>query len=590
MSIFRKLAAIALMALFVLAGPVGAQQAQPLPVEDAFKVSLMASGSGVEVVLNVAPGYYLYRDQISLADAEGQAVALQLPSGVTKDDPTFGRTEIFHDRLSFPLPEATAGKFILAYQGCKDGSICYPPVRRSLDADALAVGSVEGPSFLTESSEALGAATPIRVATETGGSLLTDLMGRGGALMVIGAFLAFGVALAFTPCVFPMYPILAGTLTQAGQRLSMPKAFGISLVYVLGMATAFGMLGLVAAWSGQNLQMVLQSPWAIGGVVVLFITLAISMFGAFELQLPSAWMTTISRVGGRNGAAGAAMMGFLSALIVGPCVTAPLAAALLYIAQTGDATLGAAALFALGIGKGIPLIVFGTVGGRVMPRAGAWMVRVKHAFGFVFLGGAIWMSERLLPAQLTTGAWSLLAATVAIYFIVVALGSNGVRRLVPTALGVAGLGLAGFTAMAAIGGQNPADMLTGRQSSLSGKEMVSETVSGIDALTVALEASDGQGRLVYLTADWCISCAVLDREIWTNPTALAGLNETRLIKLDVTKNTAEDQAMLSQLKAFGPPTLLFVDGSGAEVEATRLVGEFDIDAFRTQAQRAGFLP
>ena len=343
MSIFRKLAAIALMALFVLAGPVGAQQAQPLPVEDAFKVSLMASGSGVEVVLNVAPGYYLYRDQISLADAEGQAVALQLPSGVTKDDPTFGRTEIFHDRLSFPLPEATAGKFILAYQGCKDGSICYPPVRRSLDADALAVGSVEGPSFLTESSEALGAATPIRVATETGGSLLTDLMGRGGALMVIGAFLAFGVALAFTPCVFPMYPILAGTLTQAGQRLSMPKAFGISLVYVLGMATAFGMLGLVAAWSGQNLQMVLQSPWAIGGVVVLFITLAISMFGAFELQLPSAWMTTISRVGGRNGAAGAAMMGFLSALIVGPCVTAPLAAALLYIAQTGDATLGAAA-------------------------------------------------------------------------------------------------------------------------------------------------------------------------------------------------------------------------------------------------------
>lgn len=590
MTIFRNLTAVAMMALSVLAGPVAAQQAKPLPVEDAFKVSLTASGSGVEVVLDVVAGYYLYRDQVALNDAEGQPVALKLPAGVTKDDPTFGRTEIFKDRLSFPLPETTGGELTLAYQGCMDGSICYPPVRRSLDVDALVVGTVAGPTFLTASSEAPSGTIPIRIATETGGSLLTDLMGRGGAVLVIGAFLAFGIALAFTPCVFPMYPILAGTLTRAGQRLSMPKAFGISLVYVLGMATAFGLLGVVAAWSGQNLQMVLQSPWAIGGVVLLFLALAISMFGAFELQLPGAWMTTVSRMSGGNGVVGAAMMGFLSALIVGPCVTAPLAAALLYIAQTGDATLGAAALFALGIGKGIPLIVFGTIGSRAMPRAGAWMERVKHAFGFIFIGGAIWMAERLLPAQLTIAAWSLLAAAAALYLIVTALGGHGIRRFVAIAMGVAGLGIAGFTAMAAIGGQHPLDMLAGGQPHPSEGEMFAENVIGTDALAAVLEASDGRGRLVYLTADWCISCAVLDREIWTNPMALAGLDDTTLIKLDVTENTAEDQAILSQLKAFGPPTLLFVDGTGTEVEATRLVGEFDVETFRAQAQRAGFLP
>lgn len=590
MTIFRNLAAIGTIVISLLAGPVAAQQAIPLPVEEAFAVSLVSAGPGVEAVLDIAEGYYLYRDQVALFDADGGSVALQLPAGIAKDDPTFGQTEIFLDRLSFPLPAQGMGQLTLAYQGCMDGSICYPPVSRSLDLETLAVGAVAGPNFLSALAEETTPTLPIRIASETGGSLLTDLMGQGDALLVIGAFLAFGMALAFTPCVFPMYPILAGTLTRAGQGLSMPMAFGISLVYVLGMATAFGLLGVAAAWSGQNLQMVLQSPWAIAGVVVLFTAFAISSFGAFDLQLPGSWMNAVSRLGGGNGVAGAAIMGFFSALIVGPCVTAPLAAALLYIAQTGDAVLGATALFALGMGKGMPLIVFGTVGARAMPRAGAWMDRVKHGFGFVFIGAAVWMSERLLPAQVTVAAWALLAGSVAVYLIVSALGSHGIRRLVPTALGIAGLGIAGLTAMAAMGGQHPLDVLSGRQIHVPQGAVVAETVSGTAGLIAALETSEGQGRLVYLTADWCISCAVLEREIWTNPEALAGLDGATLIKLDVTDNTAQDQAILNQLEAFGPPTLLFLDGAGSEVEATRLVGEFDVDTFRSQAQLAGFLP
>ena len=570
-----------LLALLVLSlnfGPAFGQANRPLPVDEAFQFSANATAAGIELHWQIAEGYYLYRDAISATD-NGTAIVLDIPRGEITDDPTFGHTETLRGALSVVLPALEVREITVGYQGCLEGSICYPPVTRTLDLTSLTISTNAG--FGAAAAPTGADEVPITIAKDMGGSFVSDLSAQGGPLLVLGGFLLFGMALAFTPCVFPMYPILAGTLTRGGASLSTGRAFAVSATYVLGMASAFGLLGVVAAWSGQNLQMVLQSPWAIMALAMLFVVLATSMFGAFELQLPSSWLVFLSqRTGSGSGLAGAGVMGFLSALIVGPCVTAPLAGALIYIAQTGDAALGAAALFALGLGKGVPLIVFGTVGGKAMPKAGPWMDRIKHLFGFVFIGAAIWMLSRILPSQIELWLWAALVALVVIYGLL----SSPLARMRWQAIGM----VVGTIAVVFAGTLGIATYTSATAASTGGQRDVILS-KDLSTLQDAVRSSRGQYRLVYVTADWCVSCVALDREIWTNPAALAGLEQAAIIKIDVSRNTPEDQSILQALQIYGPPTILFLDGDAVEIEGTRLIGEVSVETFRDTARLAGML-
>ncbi len=579
--------------------PVQAQQ-MPLPLDEAFAFTASESADGrIALTWSIADGYYLYREHIAVEAADGQTMTPELPRGIEKNDPTFGVTEIYQGELAIAVPRDPVGDMTVRYQGCKDKSICYPPVTKTLNGETLEIvaassfsslGLPQAGSLVPQNIDV--ATAPIRLAQSGGGDLLSSLAARGGAGLVIASFLAFGMALAFTPCVFPMYPILAGSLTRASGRLTGRRAFTLSLSYVLGMAIAFALLGVAAAWSGQNLQMALQSPWAIWGVAVLFVGLALSMFGLFELQLPSGWLTFVTRNSTNGSSVGSnAALGFTSALIVGPCVTAPLAAALVYVAQTGDVVLGAASLFALGLGKGIPLITFGTIGTRVLPKAGGWMEHIKRIFGFVFLGAAIWMLDRVLPGPIVMGLWGILAFAGATYLIAAIALNTGKVTVRWAAGGLGGLVIL-YSGMVAIGAgmgwsnpYSPLGSLGRHEQSLAETDFVS--TSGLDDLTALLREGGDKPSLIYVTADWCISCDVIERKIWQNPEAMDGLGDVNLIEADVSANDAQNQALMEALAVYGPPTMIFVDGSATEVENTRLIGEVDPAAFRAAAGSAG---
>ena len=368
---------------------------------------------------DIAEGYYLYRDYLSAETGDGATLPLETEPGITQDDPTFGTVEVYFQEAEARIGPVQ-GPVRVTYQGCQDGGICYPPVTDTLPA--IEAAAAPAPAEETVAEQASGGG--ITLAEDSG--LLDGLSARGGPILVLAGFFGFGLLLAFTPCVFPMFPILAGLLAGQDGTVGARRGALLSGVYVLAMAAAFGLLGLIAAWSGQNLQLVLQSPWAVGVVAVIFVALALSMFGLYEMRLPQAWTARLSGVGaGRGGTlGGAAALGFTSALIMGPCVTAPLAGALLYIARTGDAWLGAGALFALGLGQGVPLLIAGTFGARMLPRAGAWMEGVKAAFGVVFLGMAIWLGGRLLPGPAVLALWAALLLGAGVFI-------GGLDRLEP---------------------------------------------------------------------------------------------------------------------------------------------------------------
>ncbi|MBS7700077.1 MAG: protein-disulfide reductase DsbD [Chelatococcus sp.] len=598
-------------------GPVGAR---PLPADQAFRLSASREADGgLRLTWSIAKGYYLYRDQFDFktGDTELQPQAI-LGESQSKEDPTFGVTDIFETRVAILLrpPAATAPDAIaVTYQGCQDGGICYPPATRNIDPATLAISGPARPAATsTADATPLANTAPLagawtapaasRAAARSGISLSGDtsgmvasLLGDGGALMVLASFLLFGMALAFTPCVFPMYPILAGAIARQDEAATWRQGLSLSAVYVVAMAAAFGLLGIAAAWSGQNLQMALQSPVAVGIVAGLFVVLALSMFDLFALQLPSAWINALSRAGtGKRGSlASTAALGFTSALIVGPCVTAPLAGALIYIAQSGDVVLGAAALFALGIGKGIPLILFGTLGQSALPRAGAWMNTVRQAFGFVFLATAIWMASRLVPAEATLALWALLALGLAAWlgaFDTLGADASGRRRAGKTT----GLAAALYGILLAIGAASgagdplrPLDRLMTQRNGGDTPERTAlafDTAARPDELREHMAANDGKPSLVYVTADWCITCAVIDRGALRDPGIRTQLARFNLIKLDVTDNTAAQQDMMQALQVVGPPTMIFTDPEGREAAGTRLIGEITTATLQAAAAKA----
>ncbi|WP_244649547.1 protein-disulfide reductase DsbD [Neoaquamicrobium sediminum] len=565
---------LATLLLAFLAMPAAGQQDDLLQAEEAFRFSIERSADQeIELRWEIEEGYYLYRDHLEAKDAaSGVAVPLQTEPGIMEtEDANFGPSEVYYLEALARLGADAPAQVAVTYQGCKKDSICYPPLTLTVDTASLQVSEpivgfgVAAPSAAPTGGTGNGG---FSLAAETlGGGMVGSLLASGGAIWVVVSFLAFGLLLAFTPCVLPMYPILSATLAREGEALTARRGFVLSLAYVLAMAAAFGLLGIVAAWSGQNLQMVLQSPWAIGAVAVVFVVLATSMFGMFELQLPTAWVSRMAGVqaGSRGSVGGAAGMGFLSALIVGPCVTAPLAAALLYIAQTGDAYLGAAALFALGLGQGIPLIAFGTMGSRALPRAGAWMVQVKYAFGFVFLGASIWMVSRILPPQATLALWAGFLLTAAVFLGAVdrltAEAGAGLRFRKATGLAASLAGVI-LAIGAASGGTDPFRPLAhfglgGSSQQAAATEMTFVAANSTPELEQAMASADGRPTFVYFTAEWCMICKTIERDLFPSADVVAGLDGFQRIKVDLTDFNQANHGLMRDLAVVGPPTMIF---------------------------------
>jgi len=579
------------------AGPLlSGYQPPALSAEEAFRFESIGFDAGTALLRFTAqPGYYLYADKFAfrVSGAEGFVIAgADLPEGVIKDDPEFGPVPVYFDQVEIPLrfnrPAGPEQEITVEadFQGCRDGDICYPPMSRAVTFPMPAAAEAVG----RRQDVAPAAAAPPVSDQDRLATLLTSSPWR-----AVAAFFIAGLLLAFTPCVLPMVPILSGIIIGQGDRLTPLRAFWLSLVYVLAMAVTYTVAGVLAGLFGQNLQAAFQNPWIISGFVVIFILLALSMFGFYELQLPSRLQTRLAEASNRQRGGqwwGVAVMGFLSALIVGPCVAPPLMAALIVIGSSGDAVLGGAALFALALGMGVPLILFGVSAGKLVPRAGRWMDAVKAVFGVAMLGLSIWMLERILPGAVIMLLWGALAVGCAVYL-------GALERLEPGASGwsrlwkALGVMLLVFGVLefigAAAGGDDWQRPLSGLRATAAGPaeahgEAAFQRIKSVEDLDRALAAAGG-GAMLDFYADWCIECKRMERNTFPVPRVQELMEPLRLLQADVTANDDVDQALMRRFGVIGPPAILFFDREGREMKAYRLVGYFGPDAFAAHLQQ-----
>ncbi len=572
---------------------------------------------------SIRPDTYLYRSSIT-ASVDGRPLPFALPPGVEKDDPNFGLVRIFHNTLEARIAAAdvpASGMLHVTWQGCSDQGICYPPESGTLDlaglgggAQKLVMASPGLPDRLSSSASptvqpslgvtasadvvatvngpALSVSSPAPVRNEPAGA--TDALSSwspaavltGDPLWMMAAFLGFGLLLSLTPCMFPMIPILGGVLARSGQQ-SMGRGVALSSAYVLAMACAYGLLGLVAGWSGANLQAAMQTPWALGVMAAIFVILALSMFGLFDMQMPSAISSRLSgKMPGGGSMGSAAMLGFGSALIVGPCVTPPLAAAMLTAAQTGAAGRGATALFMLGLGMGLPLIAFGAFGARVLPRSGPWLARVKGVFGLIFLAVAVFLATRLMDGAQALAVWGVFALGVAVFiggFDRLEAGAHWNRRMGKAS----GLALAVYGALLITGfagGANdpmrPLGFLSGHVADGRAAGPQRQVVTDMAGFEVALARANAEGRpaLVSFTADWCTVCKSNEKVLAT-PALAPALDQAVFIAADVTNYGHESRALMERFDIIGPPTMFVVDPAGREVPGSRMIGAISAEDF-----------
>ena len=560
----RLLKALLLVLAFGAYAPAGSAQSI-LPAEQSFALRAEREANGLALHWTIASGTYLYRDHIAVRSENGREVAFSTPPGTVKDDPNFGPVEIFRGTVSATIVSgelSSASSLVVTYQGCTDAGLCYPPVHRKIDLQTLAVAAHDPLS----SDVGAPKVTDVTVNRNDGSALLT------GAPLVWAAlaFLGFGLLLSLTPCVYPMVPILAGIIAgPGGQKAGWRRGLLLSSAYVAAMATAYAVLGAAAAWSGVNLQAVLQAPWAVGIMAAILIALALGMFGAFELALPSFGRGHGAAFSAKGSVLRAAGLGFGAALVVGPCVTPPLAAALLYIAQSGDLTKGAVALFALGLGMGAPLILFGIFGAQLLPRSGPWLLKIRQLFGFVMVGAAIVLVSRIVPGPVALLLWA--ALTVAFGVFIGAFDplqpQDGLPRRSIKAAGLLAIIYGGaLTLGASAGADDPLRPLArfvaggGQQTSPPALD-VAAIVSSPEALDAAIMSSTGKQILVRFTADWCTVCKDIERDVLTNPAVRASLRDFAIITADVTRDSEGTRELMKRLQVVGPPTLLVLIAS-----------------------------
>lgn len=572
-------------------------RSDPLPAEQAFAVETIAlAPDRLLARFTVHPDYYLYRDSIEFAsDAAGIEVATpDLPPAVPIHDEYFGDTHVYYNEVEIPValarPAGPAQRLALTvrFQGCQTEGICYPPMARQIDV-ALPAATVGSSVESSVGNRSRSAAAPGSTDSEPDATLdppesdstrLQRLIAEQPLALTLGLFLLLGIGLAFTPCVFPMIPILSGIIAGEGENVTRAKAFALSLAYVLAMALTYTVVGVIAALAGYNLQAVFQNPWVLGVFAAIFVALALAMFGFFDLQMPASVQSRLTEISNRQSGGsliGAAIMGFLSALIVGPCVTAPLIGVLGFIAMTGDAVLGGSVLFALSIGMGLPLLAIGVGLGSWLPRAGAWMDGVKAVFGVGLLALAIWMLERVLPGAVTMLLWGLLLVGSGVFL-------GALTRLEPAvsgwrklwqALGVVllALGLAQFIGAAA-GGKDwlqPLAPFTGSGSAAA--TVAAPQFVRVDSREQLQRAVAAANRPVFLDfyADWCLDCKRMERSSFPDPAVAAAMARFDLLKIDMTAFSDVHQEILNGFGLIGPPAYLFF-ADGKELEPYRMFG------------------
>jgi thiol:disulfide interchange protein DsbD len=601
---------LAVLCWLALVGMATARaEADFLPPERAFAFEAQrADGRHLRLQFEVAPGYYLYKERFAFeaVPADTRLGPAVLPAGKVKFDETFQKeVETHRGRVDVLLPvEAAPPAFLLKVtnQGCADQGLCYPPQQRfvkvtvqggaldtvsPLSATAAEAWRAEGGAVvaLADTGPAPVAAAP--AAPDEDGGTLSQVL-RGGRLwQIAGVFLMAGVLLAFTPCVLPMLPILSSIIV--GQRqagASRSRALGLSALYVLGMALVYTLFGILAGLAGEGLAARLQTPAVLGAFAVVLVLLSLSMFGFYELRLPAALQTRLSGGSSRlpgGQALGVFAMGGVSALIVSPCVAAPLAGALLFISQTRDVWLGGTALFALALGMGLPLLLVGGSADRWLPRTGPWMETVKQGFGFVLLGVAAWLLAPVLPVPVQMLVWAALACLLA-----------GAAWPLGGALGrgVALLTLllaAAWVAGALSGGRDVWQPLghlgRGGAATAQGPALPFQSIKGVEALDAALAAA-GRPVMLDFYADWCVSCKEMERYTFADARVAERLREMVLLRADVTANDAADRALLKRFQLFGPPGLVFFAPGGQEVAGTRVIGYQDADTFLKVLGRA----
>ncbi len=584
----------------------GADEVEFLHPDQAFQISArQADAHTILTDWDIVEGYYLYKDKIAVEpEDKGQIElgVLRLPPGKKIQDEFFGDVvTIDHDfEVDVPIRRLAgnvqAVDLLITYQGCAKAGLCYPPITKTLQVS------------LDDASAALGpAAAGSGTVNTTGGSGFQSEQDRFAAMLASGkiwlivlSFLGLGLLLAFTPCVFPMIPILSSIIVGQGKSVSTSRAFGLSLAYVLAMAVTYTVAGVVVGLSGENVQVWFQNPWVISTFVGILVVLSLSMFGLYELQIPQAIQSRLSAYGSsqRQGSyTGAGVMGFLSALIVGPCVNAPLIGALIYIADVGDATIGGLALFALSMGMGIPLLVVGTSAGKVLPKAGAWMVAVKAVTGVFLLGLAIWMLQRIVPAPVVLLLAGVLLIASSVYMGALETlreGASGWLRLWK-GLGVISLVYGSILVIGAAGGSHslihPLQGIFTQQLTVDGSgtgqgrihSLAFRQIKGVEELDSAVQLAAQQGRPVMLDfyADWCVACKEMEAFTFSNSQVQDLLNEFMLLQADVTDNDEQDRALLQHLGLFGPPAILFYTPTGQEIREYRVVGFMGASRFIT---------
>ena len=560
----------------------------------AFKLELSAKdASNLTAKFSIEPGYYLYRERIKFVLAPGSAASIgnvELPQGDIKNDPNFGKMEVYHHdfvaNISLNNPTSDV-KVSARYQGCSEKGLCYAPQTKDFD---ISLKNIKNTAALQAN---IGAASGASSNDDQATTLL-----KGGKLWLIAAgFFGFGLLLALTPCVLPMIPILSGIIVgdkkshhHATSRL---HSFNLSLAYVLGMALSYTLAGIAAGLSGQLLSNALQSPWILASTALIFVILSFSMFGFYELRLPQSienrMINTTNKLKGGQ-FIGVFIMGIISALIVSPCVAAPLAGALLYISQTHDVVLGGVALFALSLGMGVPLLLIGASAGHVLPKAGPWMTAVRNFFGVLMLAVAIYIVSPVLPASIQMVLWAALLIIPAIYLHALdnlplnsATGKSHPWMRFWKGIGIILLVLGVALLIGAVSGaKSPLQPLAGLRAAntnLDEKTLPFARIKNTAELDAQIDAAKGKVVMLDFYADWCVSCKEMEQFTFSDPSVQKALKNAVLLQADVTDNTAEDLALLKRFNLFGPPGIIFFNRTGQEIKPLKIVGYEDAIKF-----------
>jgi thiol:disulfide interchange protein DsbD len=564
--------------------------ATPLPASEVFQIETQRVDPNTFAInWQIKPGYFLYSDRIKLTqptNSNSHLGTIRFPQPLQKVDQQGRVFKVYRNKLSLPvaiLGEQPGESLVsLSYQGCSDEGFCYPPetrqIKLAIDKN-LALSNVS-----LEASEP--AATTAAPEVVKGG--VEDIFLNHHWSFVIMSFWVFGLLLAFTPCVLPMIPVLSGIIVGHGEKLSTRKAFFLSLSYVLSMSVTYAIVGAVVAKLGSNLQVIMQTPWAIGLFSLIFVLLALSMFGFYELRLPVSWQAKLAKANRSHGSGhyiSAAIMGCLSTLILSPCVTAPLIGALGYIAHSGNIALGSSALFFLGLGMGTPLLLIGTSAGKLLPKTGKWMNAVKAFFGVLLLAVAFFLLERILPQALVMGLWASLFVFSGIYCGALT-SAKTTQEKFSQGLGIMLL-LYGLLILigAAMGNTNPLQPLA-RLENMETQTNSKKTITSVNELKQAIANAKGKPVMLDFYADWCHACQVMEATLFKDPHVIKALKDFVVLKVDITANKEKEKALLNRFKVVAPPTFLFLNKEGREQADLRLVGETSKNAFLEQLTQA----